>query len=84
MLNDDTRTNLCTANDNNNDNLMQRYIAAVFYFSTGGEYWKNSYDFLSDNHECKWSNRMVCNDAKKIKEMIFGAFISYYSFTSDY
>jgi len=69
MLNDDNLNTICV---NNDDKVLQRYMAALFYFSTGGEYWLNQYDFLNGNtHECTWSNRMVCNDENYIMDIIF-------------
>ena len=72
MLNDDNLNTICV---NNDDKVLQRYMAALFYFSTGGEYWLNQYDFLNGNtHECTWSNRMVCNDENYIMDIIFSEY----------
>ena len=35
-------------------NFVQRYVLAVFYFSTGGHGWKNQDLFLDKAHECAW------------------------------
>ena len=34
--------------------ILQRYVLATLYYSTGGPGWTKSYGFLSDEHECKW------------------------------
>lgn len=34
--------------------ILQRYVLATLYYSTGGANWNKSYGFLSDEHECKW------------------------------
>ena len=34
--------------------ILQRYVLATLYYSTGGPNWTKSYGFLSDEHECKW------------------------------
>ena len=37
------------------DKIIQRYVLAVFYFSTQGKNWKNQYNFLSDKDVCDWN-----------------------------
>ena len=34
--------------------IMERYIMAVFYFSTGGEEWYDQFEFLSPSSICDW------------------------------
>jgi len=34
--------------------IRQRYIVALFYFSTNGSAWKDQLSFLSDRDECDW------------------------------
>jgi len=34
--------------------ILQRYVLATLYYSTGGANWNKNYGFLSDEHECKW------------------------------
>uniref|UniRef100_A0A7S2N1H5 L domain-like protein n=2 Tax=Helicotheca tamesis TaxID=374047 RepID=A0A7S2N1H5_9STRA len=36
--------------------IVQRYVLAVIYYSTGGEEWTDKYSFLTDRHECEWSD----------------------------
>lgn len=38
--------------------FVQRYALAVFFFSTRGEEWTNSLQFVSDEHECSWFQTM--------------------------
>jgi hypothetical protein len=38
--------------------FVQRYALAVFYYSTRGEAWTNSLQFVSDQHECSWFQTM--------------------------
>jgi hypothetical protein len=35
--------------------MMERYAAAVFYYSTNGENWKEQYSFLSPESVCTWN-----------------------------
>ena len=34
--------------------IIQRYVLAVFYYSTNGESWKNRNGWLTDEDECSW------------------------------
>eukprot|EP00588_Corethron_pennatum_P035638 CAMPEP_0194345604 /NCGR_PEP_ID=MMETSP0171-20130528/104952_1 /TAXON_ID=218684 /ORGANISM="Corethron pennatum, Strain L29A3" /LENGTH=647 /DNA_ID=CAMNT_0039112615 /DNA_START=551 /DNA_END=2494 /DNA_ORIENTATION=- len=34
--------------------MIQRYISALFYFSTKGDNWEESISWLSSRHECEW------------------------------
>lgn len=56
-------------------NLLQRYILSLLYFSLNGENWHYGYYFLSPKHECDWfglhyhsnaeiyaNNGIGCND----------------------
>ena len=64
--------------------LIQRYSAAVFYFSTGGDSWSTcahnsdpnlcptGEPFLSGSHECLWGG-ITCR-AGKITELVFGEY----------
>mmetsp|Transcript_22862 Transcript_22862/g.64719 ORF Transcript_22862/g.64719 Transcript_22862/m.64719 type:complete len:837 (+) Transcript_22862:381-2891(+) len=36
------------------ERFIQRYLAAVFYYATNGDQWTNSYNFMTENHECNW------------------------------
>lgn len=34
--------------------VLQRYVLATLYYSTGGMNWDKQYNFLSEDHECEW------------------------------
>lgn len=36
--------------------LSERYVAALFYFSLNGDNWVEKYGFLDESHVCEWSN----------------------------
>jgi len=69
--------------------IRQRYIMAVFYYSTGGDSsWTYSFDFLQPTHECLWSNMTAgagvgCDASNLMVERIliggFAVFISIFS-----
>eukprot|EP00588_Corethron_pennatum_P016586 CAMPEP_0194303406 /NCGR_PEP_ID=MMETSP0171-20130528/1275_1 /TAXON_ID=218684 /ORGANISM="Corethron pennatum, Strain L29A3" /LENGTH=941 /DNA_ID=CAMNT_0039054301 /DNA_START=46 /DNA_END=2871 /DNA_ORIENTATION=- len=40
--------------------MIQRFISALFYFSTKGKNWVEKKSWLSNKHECSW-NGLVCN-----------------------
>jgi hypothetical protein len=45
--------------------IRQRFVAAVLYFSLGGESWTDQRNFLSTNHACLWNddeNGLGCNE----------------------
>ena len=55
------------------DELNDRYIAALFYFSLNGDNWSNQYGFLEDTHVCEWNNGssrhtmgVICDNHNKI------------------
>jgi len=48
---------------------IQRYVAAVFYYSTGGDDWENSGNYLSSEDECNWDG-ISCNDDNLITSII--------------
>ena len=57
--------------------IRQRYILALFYFSTHGSNWKDKYYFLSELDECDWSSvksnegsLFQSNDQFKIKGIV--------------
>ena len=64
-------------------NLIQRFILAVFYFSTDGHLWDNCYagskkdghcsfdgQWLSNNDECSWFG-LTCNESGILTEIAF-------------
>ena len=52
LLNDDPAQ--LTFKETNDTILMERYAAAVFYYSTGGDNWIDKHMFLSNNSLCEW------------------------------
>ncbi len=55
------------------EDLSQRYIAALLYFSLDGGNWFDQYDFLSNSHVCEWNNGsfrnrlgVICDSSDKI------------------
>jgi Leucine rich repeat len=42
------------------DRVVQRYVLAVLFYSTGN--WTNSFEFLSAGSECDWSGALQCED----------------------
>lgn len=36
--------------------LTQRYVAALLYFSMNGDSWVDKYRFLDESHVCEWNN----------------------------
>jgi Leucine rich repeat len=51
--------------------IMERYIAALLFFSTNGEYWYNDMNFLSEKPICEWNEVLeVGNPGKKVPQGI--------------
>jgi hypothetical protein len=42
--------------EHSHEMIRQRYVAAVLYFSLGGESWINQHNFLSADHACLWND----------------------------
>ena len=40
----------------NRPRILQRYALAVLFFATQGQYWNNTYGFLSEWDECQWAD----------------------------
>lgn len=64
--------------------MMQRYILAVFYFSTNGQKWKKDLNFLSSKSECEWYQDKIfgfitvgaqCDENSHISSLLFCKFI---------
>ena len=63
------------------EKLIQRYVMAVFYFSTDGSSWTEcgqvggcaGTNFLSGTHECDWAG-ISCNNDDCVTEMVFGEY----------
>jgi len=41
--------------------MIQRYISALFFFSTGGKNWQEGDTWLTSKHECDWKG-LYCNE----------------------
>eukprot|EP00588_Corethron_pennatum_P005459 CAMPEP_0194289768 /NCGR_PEP_ID=MMETSP0169-20130528/39785_1 /TAXON_ID=218684 /ORGANISM="Corethron pennatum, Strain L29A3" /LENGTH=845 /DNA_ID=CAMNT_0039037155 /DNA_START=122 /DNA_END=2659 /DNA_ORIENTATION=+ len=50
--------------------LNQRYIAALLYYSMGGDKWVDSSGFLTEIDECEWFG-LACNDDGRIFNIDF-------------
>lgn len=53
--------------------IVQRYVLAVLYYSTGGRGWTDQFNYLNEGlHECDWGgmnngyDAMECNDEKEV------------------
>lgn len=57
--------------------LVERYIVALLYFSTGGEGWQQQYNFLKEESICDWNlssqqtmQGVFCDDDLKVKHLL--------------
>ena len=52
--------------DDSDEEIILRYVAAVVYYSLGGENWTNQNNFLSHDNLCMWNDAgatgIICND----------------------
>eukprot|EP00592_Proboscia_alata_P023449 CAMPEP_0194407090 /NCGR_PEP_ID=MMETSP0176-20130528/5134_1 /TAXON_ID=216777 /ORGANISM="Proboscia alata, Strain PI-D3" /LENGTH=389 /DNA_ID=CAMNT_0039206525 /DNA_START=118 /DNA_END=1287 /DNA_ORIENTATION=- len=59
--------------NNNKQHLVQRYVLAVLYYSTGGESdWARQMNWLSSSHECDWNDDggiRECDDEKRVVDI---------------
>jgi hypothetical protein len=72
MVFDDDLYSRPDSEDFDRDDIVQRYVLAVFYFATNGATtWRNN-SWLMD-HECKspWTN-IYCNDNNRVRAFSFG------------
>ena len=62
--------------DANDKNLVQRYVLALLYFSTSGNNWDSSFNWLSEYSECEWwdefhssktNNGITCAEGGKVE-----------------
>ncbi len=55
----------------NKDKIRQRFVLATLYFSTNGENWYNSTDYLTSKDECDWglSDYTTCSIDGLITEL---------------
>jgi hypothetical protein len=64
------------------ETIMERYVAALLYFSTSGDSWNNQFNFLSQGSICEWNDVVVigpgakpvergilCNDQGRVKKI---------------
>ena len=56
--------------DTNPERLLERYILVVLYGVTGGAYWVDNSDFLSDKSVCEWSG-VFCGNENSIVNLDF-------------
>lgn len=47
------------ATDTPHTRFTERYVLAVLYYSAGGQYWKNSMNFLEPIDHCEWYKDFV-------------------------
>jgi hypothetical protein len=59
--------------------LLERYIMALFYFSTGGPEWKHQADFLTGKNICDWwksqTEYLLCHNSDELTDIHFGRFL---------
>jgi hypothetical protein len=59
--------------------LLERYIMALFYFSTGGPEWKHRADFLTGENICDWwksqTEYLLCHNSDELTDIHFGRFL---------
>jgi hypothetical protein len=60
--------------------LLERYIMALFYFSTGGpSEWKHRADFLTGKNICDWwrspTEYLQCDNSDELTDIHFGMFL---------
>merc|ERR1712151_763514 len=53
--------------DANDENLVQRYVLALLYFSTSGNNWDSSFNWLSEYSECEWWDGITCTEDGKVE-----------------
>lgn len=55
------------------DEIIERYILALFYFSTNGDLWSNNNEWLSAIHVCSWYG-ILCWEGKRVTDLFLGTF----------
>ena len=48
--------------------IIQQYILAVFYYATNGDGWTNKEGWLEESNECDWY-RVACNDSNMVTNL---------------
>jgi hypothetical protein len=56
---------------------IQRYCLAVFYYSTNGDRWTNNGGWLSDENECTWFTRALRGEACDSNGLFIGLRLSF-------
>jgi len=59
-------TNLANYTDNQK---LQRYALATFYYSTGGDKWFNNTGWLADSNECVWDHVTNCSESGVVLDL---------------
>jgi Leucine-rich repeat (LRR) protein len=61
------------------DQLVERFVLAIFYFATNGDSWEYHTGFLRSFTHCNWnyfgSSGVVCNDEGSVVTLVFGEFL---------
>ena len=55
------------------DEIIERFVLANFYFSTGGDGWNQQSNFLSKKSVCEWNDKtsgVFCNDNKQVSKIL--------------
>jgi hypothetical protein len=66
--------------------MENRYGLAVLYYSTQGDTWQETYNFLEDSDECTWNNvdeeqdrinwkGVICNEQDQVTEILLGMYL---------
>ena len=56
--------------------MMERYILAVFYFSTDGENWDTNNQWLTESHICEWWGVVGCTNGMRVTLFDMGTYVS--------
>ena len=57
---DDTISPPLQPGTNDDDQIIQRFVLAAFYYATGGDGWTNGNGWLGSSNECDWDH-VVCS-----------------------
>ena len=55
--------------DHDAPSLVQRYSLATIYYSTNGDSWIDSSDWLTHVHECNWFGINLCSETNVVQEI---------------
>ena len=56
--------------------MLERYILAVFYFSTDGDNWDINNQWFSEKHICKWWGVVGCTNNERVTLFDMGTYVS--------